>query len=80
MGNTPISSKFLKKGVFLEMLTIYFLGTMSTGEKNPSNAFAYFWPIKLNTLKTSLCFEATTNVQVLIEYTDFMINANENTI
>lgn len=62
------------------MLTIYFLETMLTEEKNPSNVFAFYQLIKLNILKISLCLEETTNAQVLIEYTDFMTNAKENII
>lgn len=80
MVNIMIWSKCLKLGDIQGMSTISSLETMLTAAKNPSNVFVYYWPTKLNILRTSSCSEATMNVQVLTVYMDFTINAKESII
>lgn len=45
-------------------------------ESNLSKQSAYYWPTKSNTLKTSLFFVVTMNVQVSIVYMDSMTNVS----
>ncbi len=54
--------------------TTCFWGTMWTEESSLWKLFAYFWPIRSNTLKIFSYCEETTNVHLLTEFMAFMTN------
>jgi len=66
-------------GVSRQKQTICFWETMWTEANSHLRPFAFFLPIKSNTLKTSFCFEGIMNVQALTEFMAFMMNARDDT-
>lgn len=80
MVSTTISLDFLNMEDSRQKRTTSSLETMWTEANSHLKQFASFLPTKSNTLKTSSFLEEITNVQVLTESTDSMMNAREDTI
>ena len=80
MENILIYSEFLKSEDF-HLNQIFYSQVIMLIEVNKiQKLFAYYLLIKLNTQKTFFFFEETTSVDLLIEYTVFMMSVNADII